>query len=257
MTETVQALADGNRIRHESRSLIHRDSQGRTRREEAVQPAGAEAGDPRWIFINDPVAGAHWVINPQDKTARKMPMPKMEALPSFAALQRVGGDRTASPRTRTIERNVTIEQSVTIERNVESGAAEGGQRPDNHVFFRSVAAAPAIGITSPGELHEEDLGERTIEGVIAKGTRQTRTIKPGEIGNERAIEIVYEHWESPELGVTIESRRSDPRSGVTTYKLTNIQRTEPLPTMFEPPAGYDVVDMGATFERRLELHERR
>ena len=78
---------------------------------------------------------------------------------------------------------------------------------------------------------------RSIEGVEAEGTRTTVTIPAGEIGNERAIEIVSERWYSPELQLVVMTRHSDPRLGETTYKLTNINRTEPAKTLFEVPAG--------------------
>ncbi len=79
-----------------------------------------------------------------------------------------------------------------------------------------------------------------IEGVEAEGTRTTMTIPAGEIGNERPIEIVSERWYSPELQLVVMTRHSDPRSGETTYKLTNINRTEPAKSLFEVPAGYTI-----------------
>jgi hypothetical protein len=82
---------------------------------------------------------------------------------------------------------------------------------------------------------EEDLGSRTIEGIVAEGTRVTVTIPPGAIGNERAIESVTERWFSPELRIVILSRRPDPRFGETTYRLTNITRSEPPASLFEKP----------------------
>jgi hypothetical protein len=87
---------------------------------------------------------------------------------------------------------------------------------------------------------KEDLGKQTIEGVVAEGTRTTVTIPAGEIGNERAIEIVSERWYSPELQLVVMTRHSDPRSGEMTYKLTNINRAEPAKSLFEVPAGYTV-----------------
>jgi hypothetical protein len=36
------------------------------------------------------------------------------------------------------------------------------------------------------------------------------------------------------------TRRSDPRSGETTYRLTNIDRSEPDRSLFEVPAGYTI-----------------
>src|ERR1051326_3229546 len=61
-TETIQTLADGNRITHKNTAKLYRDSQGRTRREETLAVIGpwAAAGDPpQVISINDPVAGNH------------------------------------------------------------------------------------------------------------------------------------------------------------------------------------------------------
>ncbi|MBI1352988.1 MAG: hypothetical protein GC160_01495 [Acidobacteria bacterium] len=276
VTETVQTLADGNRIRHENRTSIYRDGQGRTRREEAINAVGplATGGDEhKMIFINDPVAGAHWVIDPQEKTARKMPIPKMGEMPGVASISSFGrtiassggsssGGSTSSNSSSSttsqssgiqVERNVSIQRDVTVARAVEAPGAPS----QHHFVFNSLSASPVAGMAGAGDMTTEDLGERTIEGVVAKGTKQTRTIKAGQIGNDRPIEVVYESWESPELGVTVESRRSDPRVGVTTYKLTNVQRTEPLPTMFEPPADYEVVDSGALFERRMEMIEKK
>jgi hypothetical protein len=42
--------------------------------------------------------------------------------------------------------------------------------------------------------------------------------------------------------VLVMSKSSDPRMGDTVYKLTNIQRSEPSPTLFQPPDDYVVKD---------------
>jgi hypothetical protein len=44
------------------------------------------------------------------------------------------------------------------------------------------------------------------------------------------------------LQLVVMSRHSDPRTGETTYKLTNINRAEPAKSMFEVPAGYTITD---------------
>jgi hypothetical protein len=82
---------------------------------------------------------------------------------------------------------------------------------------------------------EEALGTREIEGIVAEGTRTTVTIPAGAIGNERAIESVSERWFSPALRIVVLSRRSDPRFGETTYRLTKISRAEPPAALFERP----------------------
>lgn len=87
---------------------------------------------------------------------------------------------------------------------------------------------------------KEQLGKQNIEGVEAEGTRTTITIPAGEIGNERSLEIVSERWYSPELQLDVMTRHSDPRSGETIYRLTNIDRSEPAKSLFEVPADYTI-----------------
>jgi hypothetical protein len=91
-----------------------------------------------------------------------------------------------------------------------------------------------------GTLKKEDLGTQTVAGVLAQGTRITRTIPAGQIGNEKAITIVSEHWYSNDLQMMVMSKRSDPRFGETTHTITGIQRTEPASTLFNVPADYAV-----------------
>jgi hypothetical protein len=93
----------------------------------------------------------------------------------------------------------------------------------------------------PGEnTRTESLGRQTIEGVPADGTRTTITIPAGQMGNEQAIQIVNERWYSPELQLTVLSKRSDPRSGEIVTRLANISRAEPARTLFEVPADYKI-----------------
>lgn len=42
--------------------------------------------------------------------------------------------------------------------------------------------------------------------------------------------------------MNILTKRSDPRTGETVTKLTNISRAEPAHALFEPPADYKVSD---------------
>ena len=81
---------------------------------------------------------------------------------------------------------------------------------------------------------------QTINGLSAQGTRYSRTIPAGQIGNANPITIVNERWYSPDLQVVVKSVRNDPRLGQTTYTLTNIQRTEPAASLFTVPSDYTV-----------------
>jgi hypothetical protein len=94
------------------------------------------------------------------------------------------------------------------------------------------------------QVTRESLGTQQIEGVTAEGTRVTRTIPAGTIGNERPIQITVESWTSPDLHVLVLQKRNDPRFGETVYRLTNIKRDEPDPTLFQVPSNFKVVQGG-------------
>jgi hypothetical protein len=91
-----------------------------------------------------------------------------------------------------------------------------------------------------GTLKKEDLGTQTISGVLAQGTRITKTIPAGQMGNEKPILIVHESWYSNDLQMVVKSTRSNPWSGESTYTLTNIQRSEPAASLFAVPSDYSV-----------------
>ncbi|HUA60754.1 MAG TPA: hypothetical protein VML19_18460 [Verrucomicrobiae bacterium] len=86
----------------------------------------------------------------------------------------------------------------------------------------------------------EDLGIQTVSGVTAHGTRITRTIPAGAMGNAQPIQTVREVWTSTDLKVDVLTKVTDPRSGTTVTQLTNINRAEPDPSLFQAPAGYTV-----------------
>src|SRR5260370_2568283 len=74
-SETTQTLQDGTTIHRTSSSTLYRDSQGRFRREIRLSGFGPlqTSGKPRtMIMIGDPVAGAHYMLDPEQKVAHKM-----------------------------------------------------------------------------------------------------------------------------------------------------------------------------------------
>src|SRR5580704_6676190 len=73
-TETVQTLVDGNRIVHRTVSKFYRDSEGRTRREQTFGNVDPEHPTPHEVkvFINDPVSGTAYVLDPGSKSAEKV-----------------------------------------------------------------------------------------------------------------------------------------------------------------------------------------
>lgn len=91
-----------------------------------------------------------------------------------------------------------------------------------------------------GLLKKESLGTQVIDGVVAQGTRTTHVIPAGQIGNDKALQVVSEQWYSPDLQIVLKSTRTDPRFGTTTYTVTSIQRNEPAATLFTVPSDYTV-----------------
>jgi len=89
-------------------------------------------------------------------------------------------------------------------------------------------------------LAKEDLGTQTLNGVVATGTRFTRTIAAGAMGNSQPIQQVRETWTASDLKVPVMVKISDPRFGTTVTQLTNITRAEPDAALFQAPADYTV-----------------
>jgi hypothetical protein len=82
------------------------------------------------------------------------------------------------------------------------------------------------------------LGTQTISGVSAQGTQTTRTVAAGAMGNNQPLVSTSTVWSSTDLQVVVQSTRTDPRFGQTTYTISNIQQAAPNESLFQVPAGY-------------------
>ena len=228
VTETVQTLADGNRIVRRHSASVYRDAEGRTRRDQSLAhllPFGPAGEAEQTSFINDPVAGVNYVLEPRAKTARKLPVIEFH-------LRTPAGQGAASDEK-------THQRKIEVERQAASGFAFSTGTPGD-----GAAGAPEVTVfkhsSSKAETKSEKLERRTVEGVEAEGHRTVTTIPAGEIGNEQPIQIVHERWYSPELQLVVMTRHSDPRFGETTYRLTNINRSAPDPALFQVPPDYAI-----------------
>jgi hypothetical protein len=102
-----------------------------------------------------------------------------------------------------------------------------------------------VGSTGEGRmvLTREQLGRGDVSGVEVTGTRETRVIAGGVMGNDRPISITKEFWYSSQLGLNMQVKRSDPRLGMQTFTVTEVSLAEPDPKYFQVPRGFKVVDM--------------
>lgn len=123
--------------------------------------------------------------------------------------------------------------AATMNRSARGNA--GGPGPMNMGMGGGGTPNPNVQSTS--------LGTKTIDGLTVEGTRRTRTIPAGQIGNDKAIVITTEEWYSQDLQLVVSSTRTDPRFGTTTYQLTNINRNEPSESLFTVPADYTAAPM--------------
>jgi len=208
VTEFTQTLADGNRIHRTTSGSIARDSEGRTRREQAMTAIGQMSGSAetvKSVMINDPVAGATYSLEPHSHSAH-------------------------------------VSHNTTFNLRVDKAAVEGMMKEK---MSAEAMAKVKMRVRGPEpNTKTDELGQQVMEGVSVQGKRVTRTIPAGEIGNDRALEIVTETWFSPELQVVVMSRTTDPRSGDSVYKLTNVSRAEPDRSLFEVPADYQIREEG-------------
>ena len=97
------------------------------------------------------------------------------------------------------------------------------------------------------EFKRELLGTSVIDGLTVEGSRMAVTTPAGLEGNDRPMTRVCEHWESTELKITVLSKCSDPRSGKSTMRMQNLDRTEPDPSLFQVPEDYTIVDEQGPF----------
>ena len=158
------------------------------------------------VMISDPVAGVSYSMNIKDQVARKM------TRPNLPMVFRTAPDRNGDAEVQS--GNLTTQAVTVMSRRSDGGANSVSQ----------------------------SLGTQTINGVAAEGTRVTRTIAAGSIGNDQPIETINESWYSADLQTVVKTRRSDPRTGETDFELTNIRRSEPDPTLFQVPASFRIVN---------------
>jgi hypothetical protein len=88
----------------------------------------------------------------------------------------------------------------------------------------------------------ETLSPQTISDLYVEGTRTTRTTPAGYEGNDREIVTTTESWIAPALGLQMRLIIDDPRTGKVTTETSDVKQADPDPTLFHPPAGYQIKD---------------
>lgn len=208
-TTRVETLANGSTITHTSQAKEARDSSGRTYLESL--PKATESGEAHsFVRVFDPVNRVSISWSSNAKQATLVHLPEPA---NFGPGQFAGGARWAAGES--------------------AGANE----------------RPARLRRSSDAVTTESLGSKTISGVVADGTRVTRVIAAGKMGNSEALTITHDTWVAQDLKLEVERVDTDPRFGTTTVEVTNLSREEPSAALFQAPAGFAVKEMTAGARR--------
>ena len=214
-TTTIQKLTDGTTLTRESNGTEARDSQGRT----MVQSSMAEIQRQNITrtSVVDPVSRTLTSWFSQGKQATRFHLPDLHG----AAQQ--SGPTTTGVGSGSIGAvaNVTAPQTTGIVAMTPGPARDPKLRP---------------------ETKTEKLGGKTIAGVYAEGIRLTVTYPVGFFGNDKPIITFHETWRSSDLKIVLFSVDDDPRTGTHISEVTNLDRGEPNPALFQVPEGYTIRD---------------
>jgi hypothetical protein len=225
----VQKLADGTTITRETTATMIRDSQGRTLRRETIPGPAGQTSSHTWVM--DPVAHTITSWTTLSKQATRNHMPDLQQLPnrpaSVGSGSGVGIGGVSGGMVSTSGIGITVAGPV-----LPGGAGVG-------------IAGPVSDPNLKPTIKREKRDGKTIAGVYAEGVRITITYPTGSIGNDKPIVEVRETWTSPDLKLIVYSTNDDPRSGLQTTELTNLDRGEPDPALFQVPADYQVKDQYA------------
>jgi hypothetical protein len=255
-----QTLSDGTHIaRHTLLERKYRDSMGRTREERPLDlRAGSDRSDaPMLVHIFDPVAHVQYILDPAQQIVHRADLADRNAPCTSSSTQSVGtqaGILRSAPAQSAATAN-SVEASVATSGR-EWWVGTGGTAPPSPAQRSAVAVpiqAPATTSRSAPDdarrpkTSSEDLGTDTIEGLLVSGRRTTHTYPTGSQGNDRPFTVTHEYWRSSELNLEVLSKNDDPRNGERIRKVTNISRSEPDPSLFQPPPGYTIKDETGEF----------
>lgn len=235
-SESVQNLADGNRIVRRSTSQFYRDGEGRTRREQSSSQLGmmlpGNSSDARQISIYDPISSNSYTLNSLFRTAHRNKIFSVTVNASDKPAKDLPSSKTGFQ-----VNSYGTSGKLVLPAQVEE-------------MMKSLASRPAM-----EKPREEQLGTRDIEGTEAEGKRTTTVLPAGYLGNERPIEIVRETWYSKELQMIVMTNTKNPMTGEQTYKLTKLQRAEQPRSLFEVPTDYKIVDGSQMFNHLFEREQ--
>jgi TonB family protein len=177
VSETVQTLADGNRIVQRSEGRVYRDSQGRTRNERTFQ-VGGSSEQKQTINIFDPVAGVNYMLEPETRIARKMGSFARVAPPTLPTVVAPSASANAEPP-----------KKITVSGGVLQGSAIRKVQPPYPPIAKAARASGPVEvqvlISETGEVIEATVinGHPLLRDAALQAARQWQ-FKPIELSGK-------------------------------------------------------------------------
>jgi hypothetical protein len=204
-TEWSRPLNNGGSFTVVNSRPIRRDSAGRVYMERwLLAPKGSKIPSRMsWIQIADPVAHTLYQCSPQQKVCELL----------------------------------TLRDTTNLRFSPDRGTSQTNTAVQNRPGSKTVPLKDG-----KGTLTLEDLGATYVQGVACHHYRSTTTLNPGVLGNDMPMSTIREYCHADELGINLTSMVDAPQVGRQTFTVTEINTTEPDPSFFQPPEGYQVVD---------------
>jgi len=198
-TQEITKLIDGNRIVKKRVTTYYRDAKGRTRIESSF-----------------------------------------DQMPGFFRGAFPGSTRLHDPMTGDSYMLDTQNKQATVMPS--TGSTTMMQAPVSAPPIHWQLSLPSFSIGLGGSPSDsgntKSLGEKSIDGIRAVGTRAEYVVAKNYMGNEKPIKLVAEQWFSPELGVILLSTQTSSAGFENVYKLEKIEQTEPDAALFTVPADF-------------------
>lgn len=211
VTQYDRVIGTGNHIHRETRGKVYRDDQGRVRTETEFSTPGNGGEQFLRVTILDPIQHTVIHLDPRNKVATVT-----------HTGQSMSASDSAPPR-----------HGITLGGTPINDSGQPAGPPVRIQTDHSAANAGAA-------VKTETLGSKSIEGVETVGTKTTRTIAPGAMGNEQPVVSVSDSWYSRDLQIVVLNETDDGQSGHTMMKLVDVVRSEPNSQLFVIPQDYTV-----------------
>jgi len=226
---SLQKLADGTSLTRSSTTTEARDSQGRT----LIENVSDQPNNPHHItsyILDDPAARTHcmWMSPGKEATCMHIPGARGGTSAPLRPAQPSGASNSNRP-------------AIVSSMGSGSGVVIGST---GSFVTAEVSGGPATGADPERRpsMQRENLPPKTVNGIYAEGVRITQTYPIGYFGNDRPIVVVNETWTSTDLKIVVLTTSDDPRTGIRTTEVTNVDRSEPDPALFQVPEGYTIRD---------------